>query len=108
MLNKKLLINKTFSPPPIEEDFEMKIRWVKPSLFNEKLSSNYVQNPKIFLGGFAPQTPLYNHVVYIIIVRARRRRSSVLTMSKTFIMIVTISEESILIYPKNQSQEIIE
>ena len=105
MLNKKLLINKTFSPPPIEEDFEMKIRWVKPSLFNEKLSSNYFQNPKIFLGGFAP---LYNHVVYIIIVRARRRRSSVLTMSKTFIMIVTISEESILIYPKNQSQEIIE
>jgi len=46
--------------------------------------------------------------VDIIIVRASRRRRSVLTMSKTFITIVIISEESILIYPKNQSQKIIE
>ena len=45
---------------------------------------------------------LYNHLLNIIIVRASRRRRSVLTMSKTFITIVTISEESILIYPKNQ------
>ena len=58
MLNEKLLINRTFSPLPIEEDFEMKIRWVKPSLLNENFRVIPFRTPKFFWGASPPRPPV--------------------------------------------------